>query len=358
MSQWRFLLFDAVTRQPVAELDAIGDVSYVEELNDVGSFSCSIEMDQPADSPVTMSLITPPRAVWAAEKNDVLLWAGFIWTHEYDDESGLIRLGGGDYLSYLLRRHLRLTMDFDQTRQEAIAWALINYAQGPETFGDVGIVDRSQVSTVLRDRTYYWYERKNIGELIRQLAGVRGGFDFRLTPRWSNGPNSDLVIDFLAFTPPIGRETDIVLEAGSQINVPGGTLDGTNLAYRVEAIGRGEGESTPIQGWLNSGLIQANLLLERIVTAGDVEQTTTLSDVAYTELQRSKTPVRLPRVETTDTDLLNYLQIGDQVRYRYKRGIVDLDSTYRTVSQEVTVGADGSEKMSMTLAPIELFPAD
>jgi hypothetical protein len=358
MSRWRFLLFDAPTRQPVAELDVVGEVTFTEELNRVGSFTCSIPMDQPVNSPVTMSSITPPRAVWAAEKDDVLVWAGFIWTHEYDDETGLITLGGGDYLSYLHRRRLRATLNFVQQRQEVIGWQLISYVQSVESGFNLGIVDKSTPSVTLRDRTYYWYERKDIGEALEQLAAVRGGFDFRLGPTWSNGPNSDLVIEFTTVSPPVGRRTDIVLEAGSQINVPTATLDGTEMAYRVEAIGRGEGESTPMSDWFNSGLIAANLPLDKVIQLGDVEQVSTLSDHAHAELQRSKWPIRLPRVKTTDADLINVFLLGDQVRYKYQRGIVQIDATYRSVSHQVTVGENGEEAIAVTLAPIELFDAD
>jgi hypothetical protein len=364
VSAWRFLLFDAQTRQPLAELPTIGDVSFGEELNDVGSFSFQIEMEQPANSPITLNNISPPRAVFGAERDGVLVYAGFIWTHEDDDEAGLITLAGGDYLSYLNRRTLRLTKNYVQQRQEAIAWDLIQYAQtyhatwAPIPNFTLGIVNRARTSNTLRDRTYYWYERKFIGELIRQLAGVRGGFDFRLTPRWSNGPNSDLLIDFFTSTPPVGRQTDLVLEAGAQINVPGRTLDGTELAYHVEAIGRGEGESTPLAGWNNTDLIIAGLPLDKIVQLSDVEHMTTLSDHAHTELQRAKAPIVLPKVETTDTRLLMDLAIGDQVRYRAGRGITRVDAIYRSVSQGVTIGEDGSERMAITVAPLELFDAD
>jgi hypothetical protein len=364
MAAWRFLLFDPQTRLPLAELPTIGDVSFSEELNDVGAFECKIEMEQPTNSPITLAAITPPRAVFGAERDGVMIYAGFIWTHDYDDDSGLITLAGGDYLSYLNRRVLRTTNNYSFVRQELIAWDLINYAQtyhatwAPIPGFFLGIVNRSRPSVTLRERTYYWYERKNIGEAVRQLAGVRGGFDFRLTPRWLAGPNSELAIDFFALSPPVGRQTDIVLEAGSQINVPGGTLDGTEMAYHVETVGRGEGESTPIAGWNNTTLILGNLPLDKVIQMSDVEHLDTLDDHAHTELQRAKWPIRLPHVQTTDAALLNELIIGDQVRYVAGRGITAIDAVYRSVSQTVTISEDGSERMEIIVAPLELFDAD
>src|SRR5688572_28345798 len=109
---WRFLLFDIQSRQAQAEVDCAGGVSWSEELNGPGSFQANISLNQPASSPVTMSAISPPRAVFAAERDDVILGAWFVWTHDYDLAAGTVTLAGEGWLSYLRRRVLRETLHF------------------------------------------------------------------------------------------------------------------------------------------------------------------------------------------------------------------------------------------------------
>lgn len=353
-SPWRFLLFDAVTREPQAELLAVDGVSYGETLNEPGQLKAAVQLVQPAGSPITIEMLNPPRAVFAVERDDVLMWAGPIWTHEYDLVGGVLNVTAEGYLSYLRRRILRTTKVYAQVDQAAIAKELVDYTQAV-TGGDLGVdtVTQYEASLRLRDRTYPAHERKRIGTLIEQLAAVRDGFDFRFVPRWSNGPNSLLVVDFDMTYPNTGRETGLVWELGSNVTIPNATLDGTALAYQVDAVGQGTGDVTPIETVVDAQLIADNLLLEDDVSATDVSETDTLLGKAQRRLDRGRVPMVIPRVSVGVNEVGSF-QVGDRVLLRASYGLFQVDSIYRTTSYQVDVMND---QVDVTLAPLEVFDA-
>lgn len=349
---WRFLVLDAMTRQAQAELSLVEDVTFSATINSPGAFKARLPLKQPTGSPVSMSMLSPPRAVFAVERDGVLLWTGPIWTHEYDVEGGTLELAGEGYLSYLRRRTLRATKTYTTTEQINIAHDLLTYTQG-QPRGDLGIVNAGTATGRLRDRTYYYYERKRIGTLIEQLAAVQDGFDFEFRPRWTSGPNSTLAVDFITTYPALGRATGIVLDLGA-VDVATVSLDGTQLAYSVDAIGRGMGDTIPISTQYNLATEAVNLTLDDDVSVGDVEDLTVLTSYALRRLNRGSAPIVIPTVKM-GTDFLGTIIVGDQVRVRASYGLLQVDSTYRITGYEVSIPASGPEVMSLTLAPLEVY---
>lgn len=355
MAQWRYLLMDAVTRTAQAELPVVNSARFSETLNAPGAFELTIPLIPPTGSSLTPAMLAPPRAVIAFEKDDVLIWAGFIWTHAYDIAAGTMTLSGEGYQSVLRRRILRATKTYLAASgwdQEEIAWDLIAYAQG-QVGGNLGIVDKHAVSGQLRDRTYYSYERKFIGQLIEQLAAVNGGFDFRFSPTWTAGPNSTLEVDFLTTYPCYGRDVGLVWELGSNCQIPSASLDGTNLAFSVDALGQGMGELMPIATATNA-LAQSTFGLDDAVTFGDITDVPTLTDHAKRRLARGSEPVVIPTV-LVGSDQLGAFICGDQARVKADYGLLQLDGQFRITSYEVTIPNQGPESVALTHAPLELF---
>lgn len=350
----RFLIIDAITRTAQAELTVVESCSFGEVLNSPGSFKATIPLVMPVGSLITSETIRPPRAVFAYEKDDVLVWAGPIWTHSYDLDAGTVELAGEGYLSYLRRRILRISATYTGIDQFAIAFDLIDKAQAAGN-GYLGISYTANPATsgVLRDRTYYSYERKHIGTLIEQLAAVQNGFDFRLMPRWSSGPNSTLVVDFLVTYPPVGRATDIVFDLGA-VDFSTVTLDGTSLAFTVDAIGRGEGDSLPISTQTDSSLVIAYMALDDDISVSDVEDTATLAAYAQRRLLRGKAPIVIPKVQV-GTEWLGRFVVGDQVRVRAAMGLLQLDAMYRIVAYDFDLPANGPALVTLSLSPLEVF---
>src|SRR5881394_1551809 len=256
----RFLLLDYLTRTVVTELPAVDSFSYTETLNKPGSWSVTI----PLKANVGAANLFSSRAIFAFERAEILRWAGPLLTARVDLEAGTVNLSGEGYMNYLRRRILYTTKTYAATDQLLIVKDLIDYAQTHwGTPGNLGIVTTalSAVTTFARDRTYFYYEKKKIGELIEQLAAVRNGFDFRLTPRWSNGPNSTMVLDFGVTYPSFGRETGYVVDVNAH-ELTTVDVDLTKLAFAVVASGQGTGEDIPSSIVSKPDLIAVNALLE------------------------------------------------------------------------------------------------
>lgn len=344
----RFLLLDYLTRTIIAEMPAVDSFSYSETLNKPGSWTTTI----PLNTPISAADLYSSRAVFAFERAGILRWAGPILTARIDVENNAIALSGEGYMNYLRRRVLYVTMQFSGIDQLVIAKDLIDYAQSFGTPSNLGIVTTAltAITTVTRDRTYYSYEKKFIGELIEQLANVRDGFDFRLTPRWSNGPNSTMVIDFGVTYPSYGRPTGYVFDVAAH-DVPTIDIDLTRLAFKVSAVGRGTGEDIPSVTLSKPSLIAASALLEDVVSAGDVSETGTLNDYAQRRLDLGSSPLIYPIVVLGTEDIGSFIP-GDQVILNGSAGTLDIGGTYRIVEQKLDLPSSGPETLSLTLTPL------
>jgi hypothetical protein len=140
----------------------------------------------------------------------------------------------------------------DSTRDESIALAgtsgltisdmvLTEQSDGSVTIApgaDIGVAGGSELSGVLRDRTYQAYEVKQIGEAVEQLAAVDGGFDFAIDVTPSFG--KVLTLSY----PRRGRiagTTGIVFESGKNLLGYTEDVDAGRQATIYTAIGAGDG---------------------------------------------------------------------------------------------------------------------
>lgn len=351
---YRFVLLDHPSRKAVAELP-VESAGYSELLDAPGSFKFSLPLDLPASDALTPEMLKPPRAVFMIERDAVPLFAGPILTHDYNLEAGTIDFAGEGWQNLVRRRRLSVTKTYVDVDQSAIVTDLVAWAQS-QTGGDLGIdTSTVQATGVLRTRSYAGFERKNVGTLIEQLGAVRDGFNFRLEPRWSAGPNSTLVFALIITYPTSGRPADLVLELGVNVDIPRSTLDGTGIAYRAHAIGRGEGEDLPISTMSDDGLIAANYLLEDDVSVSDVEDLATLKGYALRRLDRGRAPITIPRIVLAE-ELLGTVFVGDQTIVRADRGLFQIpDDRYRITGLEVDLPASGPVTVGATTAPLEVF---
>jgi len=348
----RFLLLDYLTRTVVTELPAVDSFSYTETLNKPGSWSVTI----PLKANVGAADLFSSRAIFAFERAEILRWAGPLLTARVDLEAGTVNLSGEGYMNYLRRRILYTTKTYAATDQLLIVKDLIDYAQTHwGTPGNLGIVTTalSAITTFARDRTYFYYEKKKIGELIEQLAAVRNGFDFRLTPRWSNGPNSTMVLDFCVTYPSFGRETGYVVDVNAH-NLTAVDVDLTKLAFAVSASGQGTGEDIPSVSVSNAALIAVNAVLEDAFTVGDVLTTGTLTDYANRRLDLGSTPLIYPTFAFT-TDFIGSFIPGDQITCVGTTGVLNIGGIYRIVEQTFDLPASGAESLKLTLAPLRAW---
>lgn len=345
----RFLLLNYLTRQVVAELPAIGSMSYTETLNKPGSFSCTI----PISSDVGADDLYSSRAIFAFERAELLRAVGPILSARIDPGAGTIALAGEGHMNLLKRRILWTTKTYSGIDQLLIVKDLIDYAQNTfGTPGNLGITTTAltAITTTNRTKVYYWYERKKIGELIEQLSETENGFDFRLTPRWTSGPNSTMALDFGVTYPKSGRQTGYVFDVNA-VDITAIDVDMSRFAFQAVASGSGTGEAIPSVSVINSPRISTNALLEDAITIGDESSLINLRDYGNRRLALGQTPLLFPTIRLTSEYLGAFIP-GDQVRFVGSAGVLDITGTYRIVEQTFSLEADGEESLTITLAPL------
>lgn len=353
MARWRQLLFDVVTRLPQMELRSVGDSSSFQDvLNSPGSATFTVPIF-PLDG-MTPAMILPPRAIYAVEKDDELLWAGPVITHDYDIGAGTLTLGCEGYWNYVRRRFIvGNTLTYTNAEQMLIAKNLIDWMQSWSPSGDIGIDASGYVASgVLRTRVYNAFEHGGVGDLIEKLAAVNNGFDFRLYPRWSAGPNSQMVLKLDFHYPAVGRTTNVALDLSANAVTPSVKLDSSNLATTAieEGAGTGQTQLTVISN--NTPIMTSNgVRLDVVASHTDVTDTGTLTDYANKDLLRGQSPISIPRVEVS-TDLLGEVIIGDQVRIIANYGLLQLDAQYRIIKMDANIA---TERLVLDLAPLAAF---
>lgn len=345
----RFLLLDYLTRDVVCELPAISSMSYTETLNKPGNWSVSL----PITSEVLAADLYSSRAIFVFERAEIIRFAGPIITARVNLDSQSINLNGEGPMNFLKRRVLWSNKTYTNTDQLLIVKDLIDYAQNTfGTPGNLGITTTAltAITTVNRTKNYYYYEHKLIGELIEQLAEIQDGFDFRITPRWSDGPNSTLVYDFGVTFPKTGRQTGYVFDVNA-VDFSTIDVDLSRLAFQAVATGNGTGENIPFYVRSNSSKIPVNALLEDVVSVGDEPSVATLGDYAYRRLSLGQVPLIYPNV-ILDPSFIGSFIPGDQVRCLGNTGVLDIGGTYRIVEQSFSLDAEGPESISIKLAPL------
>jgi hypothetical protein len=361
VAEYRYLAHDLRTNGLLTELP-LGGVVYSSYLNTFGTIQGQLQLPPQQSKAVLaeqyVAATEPQRIALYVERDGVIVWGGIIWTRDYDPETFILTLGGSEFWSYFGYRLVAETKQYAAVDQHLIFVDVVEYAQAQQG-GNIG-VDTSAVlpSGVLRDRTYWHYERKPIDEACRQLANVEGGFDFAIDV----GYEGSAIVKRLTLSYPrrgrLATVTEHVFEVGRNVVIMSWPEDGTRGANRVHALGLGEGDDKHIAVASDTALIDAGYpLMEATVSRSDVSEEDTLVAHANAELTDRSRPVTLPNVTVrADLDPVfgSYI-VGDDARLiaapgddpRWPGG---LDTTRRIVGWEVTVPDEGAtENVKLTL---------
>lgn len=302
---------------------------------------------------ITPGSINPASNGIYIERDGVIQWGGILWTTQADVGSNTLTLAGEGFLSYFRRRVIRANLVYSDEYQENIAAALIEHAQNVSG-GDISVSTSTVSDGFLRDRTYLADERKSVGEALEQLAAVNEGFDFAFSSSWNA---DEIETSFVTTYPNTGRVTEHVFEMGSNVSLLSQARDGTLVVTSSEAIGAGLADEAIIELASDEGMHSTYPRLEEVQTFTDIRYRSTLQAHASLRLQRGSEPVQTIRLNVfSDTvPKLGSYVVGDLVRVRGEHGLVSVDGTFRIMEIGVSVSTDGTEGVSMSLVPKELF---
>ncbi len=367
MPAYRYLVGDLnpASGNGIREEMPFSNAKYGHVLNAPGAFSASISHRH---AKATRSNLDPNRTAIHVERDGIIVWSGILWTARAGVQAGKLDLGGEGWWSYFRRRRIRTGTGgpapstanariYTAQDQLLIARDLVNYAQSVGG-GNIGITVGTELTTdnggvqQLRDRTYYAYERKPIGEAVEQLAKVQNGFDFAIDVAYDG---TGTIIKTLRFGyPRRGRITDLVWQLGANLEDLTQAVDGNKQANLIDALGAGDGDAMLIATAVDTSQLAAYPLLEDTISNKDVSVAETLQAQAAAELKNRAKPVAtLPtlvaRPAAPDTTLGSFIT-GDSLTVRGSDGWISVDERMRIMSWEVSVDENGKETVAVAFA--------
>lgn len=337
------------------------DFSISRALNGPGSFDVKLPLNTSVDvvapngdragiDQLDLDDLTPAKTAALIFRDNQLIYCGIIWAADARVDQNQLSLSGSGVGSYLHRRHISTTLNYDSVDQADIAASLVNFGGAPHSFI---YADGSYTHGVARDRTYIDLERKNVGEALVQLSEVSGGFDFEFVPERSDSTFTNrLVLHYPAY----GRPTDYLLQVGVNCSLESYAIAGADIANLVEILGSGVNDDSPMLSSLASGG-SSYPRLEFVETMSDVRTESTLQAHARRALAlRERAGERLTlRLQGPSAPEVGGFQVGDIMRVRGAYGAINVDDDYRSVADKLTVGEDGTEQVSLEMLPARMF---
>lgn len=305
MSALRYISVDLVTGAIVAQLP-LADVHFVTVLNGAGPLTARLKLpgdDLELAGGYVDACEEGRRAIYI-EHDDQIVWAGPIWVTEYDTDTQHVSIKGAEMESYWNRRRIRWSVDYSSADQFAIFRGLVNESQDA-LGGDLGIVTTGLgASGVRRDRSYRLWEEKNLGEALRQLAEVDGGFDYWIEVTKADGAYTRR----LRLAHPERGDSDParIWTLGNNMLTLKLPRDATKQANSVAGIGAGEGIDMLRSLSTDLDILDAGYpLLEDSFSYKDVKRQSTLNGHTQANLAAVKQPISLPVAEVLrDSDPL------------------------------------------------------
>lgn len=368
MATWRYLACDLLTDEPIEELPLSG-VRFGLTMNAPGSFSATLKLGQQAHTSATvlassdqfyLNATEPARTVLWVLRDGVVVWGGILWDRDYDSSSRALALSGASFESYLWHRRMDYTASYDADQLDIIRDLINNMAL--RDGGDIGIEadwDERPLNTpfsgVQRQRTYFYYEQKQIGESVQQLGAVEDGFD------WAIDVSGDMATRRKILNcsyPRRGRsvtDSGLVFETSRNLLTYKVADKGSTVVNRSFGAGAGEGEAMLTSTASRTEAIDAGFpLLDGVVSHKAVSVQATLDGYTRDQVDSYYVPPQFLTINVKgDRDpVIGSWVIGDDARIiikpdaRFPSGLM---ANYRIMTADVTPGDAGEEIVSLTL---------
>ncbi|WP_439676007.1 hypothetical protein [Embleya sp. MST-111070] len=353
MTPYRVIVCDLRTDQ-LLDVLPLQSVSIEDYIGKAGALRGSIPIPNAAVATRVRAALLPGRtAVWVERGRDVW-WGGVAWTASVtSDERGrlAVEVQAGTWDTYLAHRVLYHSQQATGTDQFDIARGLVQYSQGLPG-GDIGIEYGTELSGILRDRTYLRYDLPTIRDLLDQLAATERGFEWRIASH--RDPTTGRRIKRLQLGHPIIRSgtSDIVLDHPGPILSYTWATDATGQAN----VWQSRGSSTNTNQAADSvPMMSVDLVDERSIEQGwprldgtsdhtTVIEQGTLDAHARADHARALAPVTIPDITVRVDGTLTPALLGATVRVRIRdlwwpQG---LDARYRVVGMAITPPSRGT----------------
>lgn len=259
-TEYTFLVEDVITGE-IGELP-LNDVVYEDYLNRPGKMSATLPL---ADADENVDLLDVGRRAIYVVRNGTIDWGGLLMSAQVPLGGKAVSLDVIGWLGWLDMRDIWTDRQFSATDQFEIFQTLVDDAQDPlaeiqyaatglptgllaGAGADMGIVVVwSALSGVERDRTeeYRWFNGKNLGEALRQLAALEDGFDYGMRFAIAAGGGSidkSIELSYPMQGVDYSDRTGFEYVRGERSNIldRGISRDATSMAWRMRGWGTGQ----------------------------------------------------------------------------------------------------------------------
>ena len=303
---YRYLLIDLVSPYPVIGELQFSGVSWSRTLNAAGSFSGSININDPRalQNVGTVSggylssleyITQPGRVGLYVERDGILVWGGIVWTRTWDSGSQLLTIQAQTFDSYFARRVVSdvktetgvLVFEDDVDQFQVMVGpngVLDNMDSATQTLdngtiisGDIGIdYDTTATCGVPLAGAYvvYDYEHKKVSDVLNDIFTQSDAINYTTEEPYKLGFDWDIDVyydatgalrrTFVQYYPSKGN-SDTASASLPVLEFPGSVLhyawpeDGTSMCTYVHGIGPGTGEGnyttykSPHLGFVQTG---------------------------------------------------------------------------------------------------------
>lgn len=343
-SLYEFIIKDK-SGNTLASLDSTRSRSFDRYLNKTGSAQFTISVDDPKLYTDLLLLGDKELYIYRA---GVLVWGGELCNRQTSinadtREATITAKGFFDLLSKKIVGTAITPRVFTNTDAGTIASTLITESQ-TGTNASVGITIGSITASKNRDRTLDSW--KTVKEVIESMCSlnIKDGFDFEVAPNKQ----------FNVYYPKGSTKTNIVFEYGVNIIGLSESMDATEMANEVIAIGNGQGPATLVSTQDANSTIQGQYKIrQKTVSFKDIITQATLDDHALAELAQTQIQSQIIGI-TTKGDLspgYGSYDIGDTVRVRITTSLFAIDANYRIYGIKVNISDEDEETIDITFNP-------
>jgi hypothetical protein len=332
-------------------------LNYEARINSAGQMTATVPI---AEGGMT-DILLPGRVLIGVLRGSLPVWSGILWKRQMDPD-GTMQIGCEELLSYWDRRRIRQTMIFAQVDQSMILNTLFTLPQ-QDAYGALGVTMVGNATTgVRRDRTYFGYDRKSYGEMIRNLCGVIDGPDIKSDPVYLNGIWTD---QMRVGYPRLGRtlaQGHITFIVGINCRIEEWIEDAASSATVIDCLSTNPADATnPLVSTYEAQFMYGAgwMRLEDALSFTDISIQATLNGKARAEEAARAGVVLTIKITLPDADqdpVLGSYGVGDDARLIVPAGpaFVDgYDIQVRIASIEVDAGQMDQVKVTMVPALID-----
>jgi hypothetical protein len=332
-------------------------LSYEARINSAGQMSATIPITEGGMT----DILLPGRVMIGVLRGSMPAWSGILWKRQMNP-SGTMTIGCEEVLSYWDRRRIRQTIIFNQIDQAMILSTLFTLPQ-QDAYGNLGVTMVGNVTTgVRRDRSYYGYDRKSYGEMIRALCGVIDGPDIKNDPVFVNGVWSD---QMRVGYPRLGRTLDqghITFIVGVNCQIEYWQEDAAAATTVIDCLGTNSSDATnPLISTYEARFMYGAgwMRMEDALSFTDVSVQATLNEKAKAEQAARSGVILTITISVPDADedpVLGSYGVGDDCRLIVPPSpafVEGYDIQVRIASIAVDAGQRDEVKVQMVPALID-----